>query len=274
MRKPDFIIVGAMKAGTSSLVRLLREVPGLFVLNETNYFCQKDDISQGFEAYCKLFEQCPEDGLAGEKCPAYSFWPDVPGRIVRRLPDLKLVWILRDPVDRAYSNYWHLVGNGNEIHSFEGAVDLELKNRQSIGIRRYLERSNYATQIERFLEFFPRSQMLFLRSDMLRSDSLGVLRTVCDFLGYSGSDQLGVPDRLDANKTAMPRWPFVLWMARRIFGKKRPFYAIQRLTKRAQPGYPAMDGELRKRLRGHFLPIVERTVDLTGLDLDCWKVKT
>jgi hypothetical protein len=131
----------------------------------------------------------------GETTPAYLFHPHVPERVEQLLPQAKFIVLLRNPVDRAYSSYWHRVAQGHEkLPTFEDALSAERdrlggKLEQITGsynekrrLFSYVARGLYADQLERWLALFPREQFLIERSESLFEDPAVVMRHICRFL--------------------------------------------------------------------------------------------
>jgi hypothetical protein len=119
--------------------------------------------------------------LRGEASPTYMPHPAVPARIAEYNPDIKLIFILRDPADRAYSHYKMLLRLRKETRDFRGALERGLRSRNRK--RHYLQRGLYAEQIENFAEHFPWRQMLFLKNEDLLSSQRATLARCCRFLG-------------------------------------------------------------------------------------------
>ena len=157
--KMDFIIVGAMKCGTTSLGFHLQRHPQVCIPNgEVHFFENEKNFQKGmgwYENRIRRFEG-PQTVVRGEKTAAYTYHPDVPGRIHAAFPETKLVWILREPVARAHSNYIHAFRTGSVRGSFEEAVEKEAERMKRSIYFGYLERSRYAPQVERYLELFSR----------------------------------------------------------------------------------------------------------------------
>jgi hypothetical protein len=198
--KPTFLIIGAQKCGTTSLFYYLSQHPQLNLpeIKEIHFF----DLAyeSGIEWYYRSFPKNPflHYKLTGEASPYYLFHPLVPERVFKHLPKIKIIVLLRNPVDRAYSQYNHQRKLGNElIQSFEEAIineesriseeeeklNLGILN-ESLAFRRYsyLKRGHYSVQIERWLQFFPMSQMLFIKSEDFFENPKIVLYEVYDFL--------------------------------------------------------------------------------------------
>jgi hypothetical protein len=213
--KPDFLIIGVQKGGTSSLFAWLAQHPSLSLpeQKELHYF----DINyhRGFFWYQDLFpDMIPERNLrSGEASPYYLFHPLVPPRIKECCPDVKLLILLRNPSDRAYSHYMMQRSRGIEPYtSFEDAIGAEsfrLKGEEERIISEpgyisynhqkfsYLARGLYFRQISRWLEYFPLKQFLFIQSEKFYSDPLAALKKVYGFLGIDET----VPENLTPQNT-------------------------------------------------------------------------
>lgn len=159
---PDFIIVGTMKAGTTSLAHYLKQHPQIFMPNrEVHFFNNEDNYKKGVKWYKKQFKKASNDSVIGEKTPTYSYLKKVPKRIHDILPEVKLIWIFRNPVDRTYSNYWHAYKKGMERLSFEKAIKNEKQGIKENIFYGYKKRSIYVEQVKRYLKFFPKNKMFF-----------------------------------------------------------------------------------------------------------------
>lgn len=197
---PDFLIIGAQRAGTSSLYSYLRRNPlvGKARRKEIHYFDFKYD--RGLDWYRSQFPTVAEklaaerrvegEFLTGEASPYYLFHPLVPARVRETLPGVKLIALLRNPVTRAYSHYQLQCRRGNEQLSFEEAVERESERvREHRDPNRaprrfsYLARGVYIDQLERWFSHFPAEQILVLRSEDLFEDPASVTETVSAFLG-------------------------------------------------------------------------------------------
>jgi hypothetical protein len=210
-REPDYIIIGAQKCGTASLFAYLAEHPqvGRSLKKEVSYF--NTHFENGYNWYRGFFpfdrgRRAPTAGrfLTGEATPDYIFDPRVPARIAAHRPDAKLIVLLRDPVQRAFSHYRHNVKNGNESRSFEDALRNEIdvlerrlrecgseeeRARIMFEERRwfYLARGRYHEQLRHWLHHFPRDQMLILRSEDLFRNAADTFGQVLAFLDLGPS---------------------------------------------------------------------------------------
>lgn len=198
--KPNFLIAGAAKCGTTSLAALLAQHPEINMLpNEVHFFSK--NYEKGVEWYLNHFQQPKK--VQGEKSPTYLYYTDCHSRIHQLLPDVKLIVMLRNPVARAYSN-WNiryqdrrLVKQGlgfNQANpgrplkrlGFSDLVDYYLENFVKVDVwQRPLDaihRSLYLFQVESLLKYFKKENILFLVSERFFKNEAIVLKTVCKFL--------------------------------------------------------------------------------------------
>ena len=267
---PNFIIVGTMKAGTTTFHRHLADVNDVFMPEyEVQFFNRDEEYAQGIQRYEEIFRECDSQTAVGERTTTYSFLPKVPERIHRHLPDVKLIWIFREPVARMYSHYWHSAKAGSERLSFEDAVAREPERIKKDIFRGYAKRSHYAEQVERFLQYFPKDQMLFLLFEDFVRHPAGALNQTLQFLDVRQRVSDGVQPTRE-NPGYAPRWLHVQWAARRLFNKQKPFRLVARLNRGHTPGYPKMHEHTRARLKEVFREPNRRLTELTGLDLGIW----
>lgn len=269
---PNFIIVGAMKAGTTSLLRYLPQHPQIFMApKECHFFSDDANYARGLQWYSAQFESaCAEAIAIGEKTPTYSFAPEVAGRIHKHLPEVKLIWIFRDPVARAYSNYWHVVRNGAEALSFDRAIVEEEERTAKNIFNGYARRSLYADQVERFLGHFGKDQMLFLVLEDFLKDPPGSIKRVFQFLGVDAEIEVEPAPNI-ANQTYLPRSIGLQRVSRKIFGKGSVHRIVTNINRRSSPGYPPMNPETAARLRETFREPNRRLAELIGADLSSWE---
>ena len=273
MRLPDFIIVGAMKAATSSLASDLARHPSIQMApRELHYFNSDGNYQKGLDYYGGFFDNVPSEMIAGEKTPSYSNHPLAAGRMAETLPQVKLIWIFREPVSRAYSHYNFFVGRGKEWRTFSQAVNRELRNPEINLIQRYLERGIYVRQVERYLQHFSKSQMLFLLFEDYIHHKQQVLNQTFNFLQVS-ADHHPMAASLPKNVTYLPRSSFIQWLACRIFRYRANhlYKLISRWNRRPGSGYRSMNQELQDQLTTFFEPYNSQLSKLTGLDLSTWQ---
>lgn len=196
MAEPNFMIVGAMKAATTTLAALIGEHPQGFMTDpkEPGFFAVAEPTSAARDRYRSLFDAAGSAVAVGEASTHYTKAPQirgVPRRLARTLPELRIVYLVRDPVERIRSMYLHQVGQRRERRPLRDAVFAD---------SRYLDYSRYGYQMDRYLEWFPREQILVLRAEDLATDPVTTLSTVAEFLGID--DEWPATARSERRNTA------------------------------------------------------------------------
>jgi hypothetical protein len=214
---PDFLILGAQKAGTTALYAYLRWHPEITgpSFKEVSFFDRH--YAKG-ERWYRAHMPVRRRSLVGEASPSYLFHPLAPERVAGMLPGARLIALLRNPVDRAFSHYQHEVALGREPLSFEDAVDREDERMQGELERMlrdpsyfslawwnytYIARGRYAEQLERWFAAFPREQLLVLFTEQLSADTAATYRRVLDFLGVTARDLETYPRIFDRDYADM-----------------------------------------------------------------------
>ena len=199
---PDFLILGAQKAGTTALYQSLCRHPGVSAAftKEVHYFDLQPDRSDRW--YRGHFPRRPQRAgsskrfLTGEATPYYLFHPSVPERVAEKVPDAKLIVLLRDPVRRAISHFYHELSLGYESRSFLRAIKEEphVLEIEAQRIRQglppsyehqhhtYVSRGVYAEQLERWMGWFSREQVLVVPAEGLHGDGGQTFGRVLSFL--------------------------------------------------------------------------------------------
>lgn len=276
-RLTDFLIVGAMKAGTWSLVRYLKLHPSIHMPHaELHYFDRDDNFKQETSWYSRMLtEGCDYSKhsdalLIGEKTPTYSYQPNCAERIKETLPNVKLIWIFRNPVERTYSNYLHARGKGAELLNFRDSISKEGERIKNNIFKGYVERSKYVIQVERFLEHFSNEQMHFILFEHLLHNPQAELNRVADFLGVQCFED-DLPQQ-HANKTFMPIFPLSLWCARKLAGYNSKLYKALKIVNYLSPRKkPVIPMDVIQNLESIFEPYNQRLSEITGLDLELWR---
>ncbi len=197
-RMPDFLVIGAMKGGSTTLFRMLAEHPQIYMCEpkEPGFFSRPERFARGLDWYASLFAGAGPGQLAGEASTCYSRWPhfgDVPGLVAKHLPDAKLVYLLRHPVERAYSHYRHLM---EERYARGSGPVIELRAALD-EIPEILDASRYALQIEQYLAHFPRERLHVLTLDALRARPAETWRELQLFLGVEVRESSAGAVRVD-----------------------------------------------------------------------------
>jgi len=195
MRLPDFIIIGAAKSGTTTLYKYLCKHPQVYMGpgKEPAFFAFDENYSQGIEWYTSLFSAAQPNQICGEASTDYTKYPqfpETPARIAQTLPQVKMIYIMRNPVERAYSYYIQITRGQKIQETFEEQI-----KRTSI----CLDASFYMMQIERYLQFFPRASFLFLLMEELIDNPAATMEKVCTFIGVETQINLTEEGKITAN---------------------------------------------------------------------------
>ena len=178
---PDFIIIGAQKSGTSSLYYYLRQHPSfsLSTQKEIHYFDR--NLHRGLSWYKAFFPLKTSKKKTGEASPYYLFSESAPQELYKVKPDVKLIVLLRNPIDRAYSQY-HMTARqvgSPDYPDFEQAIGPDSTLEAE---RHFLSRGRYAEYIKHWLRYFDREQFLFIKSEDFFTDTRTVLRKIYNWL--------------------------------------------------------------------------------------------
>jgi hypothetical protein len=256
---PDFIIIGATRSGTTSLYQDLIRHPCVVPAyrKEPSYF--NHYYGRGIDWYKSQFpfslhkryfkNVLRKEFQTGEATANYFYYPSVPQKIAEALPDIRLILLLRNPVERAYSDYQLTVRSRRESRSFEEAIDDELKNpvkvtpenERSLLLVRYLLKGVYADHLAVWLKFFKKEQLLVLKSEEFFRGPSATFRQVLNHLG-------------------LPNWEPLEYAVFKEPG--RTTYA----GKYEGGNYPRMIPETRARLLEFFSPHNQRLYDMLGSD--------
>jgi Sulfotransferase family len=229
---PAFIIGGAAKSGTSTLHDMLGRRPDVFIPERELYFFSIDDYEQhpeffvdadgswavrDYDAhrdeylawYRGFFRDAPPDAMVGEDSTSYLPSARAPERIRELLPEVKLIFLLRDPATRTYSQYWHDLRVGRVVDDFERTL------RFAPGT--LLQRSRYREHATRYLDHFPAAQLrFFLFEDLVREPEI-VLRQVSDFLGLAPLPARAGETAVHRNPARVPRSIRLQLLRNRLF---------------------------------------------------------
>jgi hypothetical protein len=290
---PNFFIVGAAKSGTTSMWRYLKQHPEVFmpdgkIKKEPAYFSEL----AGYESqdrYYSLFENAQEQHVAvGEASTAYLSDPSSPERIAAEIPDARIIIMLRNPVDRAYSLYNWMTQEGYEYaSSFEHALELEEKRVEDEHFKHenpqyyynylYFRSGLYSEQVKRYSDKFDEEDILVLIFEEFVLDTASAYRGACRFLGV---DPSFTPDLKVHNESRDVFYPPLQYLIRRLSGlfnrlagrttvEKDRRDALLNVGLSAQPP-PDLQTSLRAELREAYRNDVQRLESLIGRDLGLW----
>lgn len=287
---PSFLLIGAMRAGTTSLHHTLASHPDVFMPSEELFFFDADDLDEHAEEQLgpdgrwapRDFERELPDALprymarfdsqarlVGEDSTTYLSSVEAPARAARIVPDAKILVLLRDPVERAWSQYWHGVMSGRAVLDFEASL---VSARGTL-----LKRSMYAAGLRRWMDVFPRDQIKVILSEELWAQPQAQLDEVCRFLGLDrGLDVDALPLEVRHRHAAVvPRWPALRrWanlLARRgARPNRRPGGLAGLLVKVAGATHkkPVMRADTRELLEGVLGRANAALPELLGRPLD------
>jgi hypothetical protein len=247
---------------------------------EINFFANIRNYKYGLEWYESHFD--PQYRIRGEASPLYTKYPRVPDSaelIYRNIPDAKLIYLVRDPIDRVISHYMHSYRESRDLRSFQEVID-DLEGDRHC----YFHQSRYHLQLSQYLRFFDRNQIGIFLLEELSSDPAGVLKRVFAFLGVpeEGYDWRAAAKR---HNTADAGLGPNAWLARHLPGlvsgtvyrAHRVNWRLSRLARRlakigGQPvGKPQLTAEMEERLMVYFRNDVMSFADEFGIDISCWR---
>ncbi|MCA9395605.1 MAG: sulfotransferase [Candidatus Omnitrophica bacterium] len=249
---PNFIIAGAPRCGTTWLYEILSAHPQIYMAKprqpEPKFFLKDDLYARGFDWYMQKYFAQADSGkyVMGEKTTNYLEGGNkVAQRISRHLPEVKLIFVFRNPIDRAYSNYRWSKMNGFETLSFKEAVETE-ENRirnlspelQHIQPYSYLSRSVYAQHLKAFTDCFPKDRLCFVKYEDMISGPRPVLNKLCGYIGVE---------------------PF------------KNTITDHNYPNQSQKEDSGLSPELRRSLASYFEPFNKKLEQMTGENFEIWK---
>lgn len=266
---PSFIVIGAAKAATTWIGHQLRQDPAIFMpTTEPHYFSTEQDRGPGW--YSRLFAEASPTQIVGEKSADYLAHPQAPMRIAAMLPKVRLVAQLRDPVERAYSDYCMLLRRGTV-----GDDPVRYLDRQKASLPRFLEDGLYHRHLSRFFDHFAREQVEVILYEDIKAGPENVIARVGRHIGTEPqvvAEEVGA--RLNASEA--PLLPLSLRRLLRPIKsaaqplRGRPWFEAARTTLARPMRYPELTDDLRRRLRDYYADDVARLATLIDRDLTEW----
>jgi hypothetical protein len=265
-----FFIIGAMKAGTTSLFKYLAGHPDICPSSskEPRIFRDPADPESHRAAFHALFEARRAETWCFEASTAYTKYPQfagVPRRLQAVAPDAKFVYLVRNPVERVWSQYVHNLAHGRESAAFEEALHREPQ---------YVETSRYHMQMCQYLDVFPRDRVLVQVFEEMVKDPAGTVRTVCEFLGVDASYEPPTGDvayNASSEKRAAP--PPLRVAAKLGADELLPWRVRHWLRDRGRTLPNKKDGlspEVRRALADSLRPDTEAFFSLIGRRIPAW----
>jgi len=287
--KVDFFIVGAPKAGTTSLYHYLNEHPEISMSSqkEPDYFSNADIQNEGMyygknridtiKKYHSLFDDNSESKLKGEASVSYLFYKNVPQNIKTYNPEAKIIIMLRDPIDRAFSHYLMDYRLGLVSDSFEDIIDQKSVHKNAkLFYQQYIELSEYANQVKRYLNVFDGKEILFIEYEDLKMDVLGIVKKTYLFLGVNQGYEPDVNKK--HNTYTMPKNSIIRFMYSFVILRNfLSFFFPKNLVDRVRAALfknnkkPVLLYETRNRLRKLFTNDVNALGEMLHKDFSRWK---
>jgi hypothetical protein len=294
--KPDFLVIGASRSGTTTIHAALAAHPQIFVPAEKspNFFTAEDlrvlpnsaalramkgHTIQTINQYERLFRRSSGFRCRGEVSPVYLQSIYAAERVCRELPNVRLIAILRNPIDRAYAHYLGRRRDGLETrHPFADAIAEELADPSAkpMAFNNYLAIGRYAYYLKTWYESFAKEQILILFFDGFVLDSLKVLEQIYDFLGVDSG--LTLPALEKKNVSGIPSQPLLrsLWTSSVMLRARLRPYLPKELRDRcgrlflSQLNRPSLPDELRPVMADYYSSYIRILEQLSGRPLQGW----
>ena len=309
---PTFLIVGAVKAGTTSLHEYLQMHPEVYMspIKETNFFSDADMLFQDFnvdykqdvsinvdkylegpmdkkvhiahvrtwDQYQKLFRDVKNEKAIGEVSNSYLFLPSAPTAIKNKLPDVKIIMILRNPVERLYSQFLMNLKLG-KIKEKDLLKEIEAdqqKQKKGWGVSHlYLEIGNYFDQVKRYYDLFRREQIKVILYDDFKKDAKGTLKDLFQFLGVDPEFEIDMSKRY--NEAGMPRFGKLnYWLTQiGVYGIVKRIFSSGLKNKikgliYSQENIPAITETEKNHLKAYYHDDTAKLATLLNRDLSRW----
>jgi hypothetical protein len=267
-----FFVIGAMKAGTSSIYKHLASHPSIYAAprKEPRFFSNPCPTEYDVAAYKALFAGRTSESWAFEASTAYTKYPMIPGvadRIHNAFPDARVIYVIRDPVERICSAYLHNRAEGREQRSLEDAI--------WDSAQEYLNVSRYYLQISQYLRVFPRDRLLVLVFEEFIADVDATLAEVARFLDLeSGFHPVGTASRYNETSKKRASLPIFQPLSRLLEHRAIPWrmrsWALRRLTRPLPSRRDILGPRLRNRILEELGTDLAQLKGFLGRDLNCW----
>ncbi|MFN0023053.1 MAG: sulfotransferase family protein [Parvularculaceae bacterium] len=272
-RKPHFIIIGAVKGATTWSARALAANPQVFIPGpEPHYFSSEFERGRGW--YLSLFEDAPDSAVIGEKSADYLAHPEAAGRIAAFAPDARLIVQLRNPVERAYSDYCMLYRRG----TVRAAPDAYFSaSRPAAESERFLNGGLYAGHLQRFFDHFPRDQMLVLLYEEIMSAPVDAYNRILAHIGLAADATTVSAER--QNDSAAPLLPLAMRSALKPFKnavkplRGTPLFKAVRSVFAREVSYPPLGAGARDFLDNFYRADIAALEAMIGRDLHAWRAE-
>ena len=299
MIMPNFLIIGAAKAGTSSLYHYLIQHPQVYMspIKEPRFFapelytehCKdpyRDPANKhrtspmSIDEYCDLFKEVSNELALGEASTEYLYIPKTPERIKQHIPNVKLIAMLRNPVERAFSSFCYQLRDGCEKLTFEEALREEekriLEKKWWPGWH-YQKAGFYYAQVKRYFDTFERNQIKIYLYEDFEADSISIVQDIFQFLNV---DDTFIPSLTRVNVSGTPKSKTLHYLLTRdnsikaifkpLFPKQLRGRIAQGIQKQNLGNKPTISPEFRQELIQSYRKDILKLQNLIGQDLSRW----
>ena len=272
-RTPRFIIIGAVKGATTWSARSLARHPGVYIPGpEPHYF--SSDYEKGPDWYLDLFAEAPDGAFIGEKSADYLAHPEAAARMAGLVPDARLIVQLRNPIERAYSDYCMLYRRGTVREKPSAYFSPARSGAES---ERFLTGGLYADHLRRFYDRFAGEQILVLLFEEILASPTPAFNRILSHIGLP-ADATGVLSERQ-NDSAAPLLPLGLRRALKPLKavvkplRGNPAFEAVRGVFAREVAYPPLDDEARRYLEDYYRADILALEKLIGRDLESWRSK-
>ncbi|MFY9226977.1 MAG: sulfotransferase domain-containing protein [Blastocatellia bacterium] len=289
-RYPNFLIIGAAKSGTTSLYQYLNQHPEIYMssFKEPHFFVAQciprdkiplREVITDLAEYQKLFDGVTKEKVFGEATSTYLTYPQVAEKIYQRIPNAKLIAILRNPAERAYSAFTFALQLGTEsCQNFEEALakDQERKKQNQV-CKEYKERGYYFAHLQNYYKFFPKEQIKVCLYDDLRQNPRELLRDIFQFLEVDDSFTVNFEQIYNATRKVRSKLlyrfltqpnPLHRFLLKVIPLKVRKMFRVYERTLGEK--FPPMPENIKIELLKEYREDILSLQDLIGRDLSMW----
>lgn len=293
MTLPNFLIIGAAKAGTTALYKYLQQHPQIYMTptKETNFFAfegeavdfqgigdiaLKDFSITDLKSYQAQFAGVTTEKAIGEACPSYLYYPQAASRIKKYVPDARLIVILRNPIERAYANFLHTVRDDREPHTDFALALQDEAVRIANGWEwfwHYIQVGFYGKQLQHYYETFPHCQIKVYLYEDLKANAIALLQDIFRWLEV---DDTFVPNMaLRPNKSGMPKNKLlhqILTKPNPVKTLLKPLFParIRQKIQHQNLNTPELSQEVREQLLDIYRADILQCQDSIDRDLKSW----
>jgi hypothetical protein len=262
-KKVDIFIAGSQKTGSTWLYECFKEHPEIFVpmKDAIHFFTINHDL--GNDWYHEWYENGDNNQIWCDATPSYIRDPEAAKRIFEYNPNAKIIFVLRNPIDRAFSHYWHMKRKGFISYSFEDMLSYNGVGNIDL-FQMWFYSSRYSYLIDPYLAIFPKEQIFFSLFDQLQEDPKTYLKSIFKFCGVENNFE---PKILFKNKNSGSRG-YVVKKTRNpikwLSNKWRRFIKVDEYKL-------GIKAEFKNRLSNKFIKEIDELSKITGFDLEHWK---